>query len=77
MKNLIDLVNKSFIGSKELNGKLTKINEMKMHFISELNDKQRIEFLKFCAEIEELQKVEVKEYINHTYAICKDVFKLR
>lgn len=77
MKNLIDLVNKSFIGSKELNGKLTKINEMKMHFISELNDKQCIEFLKFCAEIEELQKVEVKEYINHTYAICKDVFKLR
>lgn len=77
MKNLIDLVNKSFIGSDELNGKLTKINEMKMHFISGLNDKQCIEFLKFCAEIEELQDLKVKAYINHTYNVCKEAFKLR
>lgn len=77
MKNLIDLVNKSFIDSDELNSKLTKINEMKMHFVSRLNDEQCIEFLNFCVEIEELQKVEVKEYINHTYNVCKDVFSLR
>lgn len=73
MKKLIGLINKSFVGSDELND----INEMNMHFVSSLNDKQCIEFLKFCVEIEELQKVEVKEYINHTYKICKDVFKLR
>lgn len=48
MKKLIDLVNKSFICSDELNGKLTKINEMKMNFASSLNDEQCIEFLKFC-----------------------------
>lgn len=77
MKKLIDLVNKSFVSSDEMNDKLTRINEMKMHFVSILNDKQCIEFLKFCVEIEELQKVEVKEYINHTYEVCKDIFKLR
>lgn len=77
MKNLIDLVNKSFICSDELNGKLAKANGMKRHFISSLNDEQCIEFLKFCVEIEELQKVEMKEYINHTFKVCKEAFKLR
>jgi len=77
MKNLIDLVNKSFVRSDELNGKLTKTNEMKMHFVSCLNDEQRVEYLKICVEIEELQKAKVKEYINHTYKVCKEVFKMR
>lgn len=52
MKKIIDLVNKSFVGSDELNNK----NELKMQFVSSLNDKQCIEFLKFCVEIGELQK---------------------
>ena len=77
MKNLIGLVNKSFVGSDELNGKLTKTNEMKMNFVSILNDEQCIEFLKFCVEMEELQEIKVKEYINHTYKVCKEAFKLR
>ncbi len=77
MKNLIDLVNKSFIASDELNGKLTKANEMKMNFVSSLNDKQCIEFLKLCSELEELQDMKLKEYINHTYKVCKEAFKLR
>lgn len=77
MKNLIDLVNKSFVGSDELNDKLTKVNEMKMNFVSSLNDEQCIEFLKFCAEMEELQEIKVKEYSKHTYKVCKETFKLR
>lgn len=77
MKNLIDLVDKSFVSSDKLNNKMAKVNELKMHFVSSLNDEQCIEFLKFCVEIEELQKVELKEYINHTYKVCKEAFKLR
>lgn len=77
MKNLINLLNKSFLYSDELNDKLAKINEMKMHFVSSLNDEQCIEFLKFYVEMEELQKIKVKEYINHTYKVCKEAFKLR
>ena len=77
MKNLIDLANKSFICSKELNDKLIKANEMKMHFVSTLNDEQCIEFLKFCVKMEELQEMKLNEYINHTYKVCKDVFSLR
>ncbi len=77
MKNLIDLVNKSYISSEEMNRKLTRVNEMKMRFVSKLNDEQCIEFLKFCVEMEELQEIKVKEYINNTYKICKDVFSLR
>lgn len=56
MKNIIDLVNKSFVGSDELNNKMAKVNELKMQFVSSLNDEQCIEFLKFCVEIGELQK---------------------
>ncbi len=77
MKNLIDLVNKSFASSDKLNNKMTKVNELKMQFVSNLNDEQCIEFLKLYAEIEELQKIELKEYIKHTYKVCKDVFSSR
>lgn len=77
MKKIIDLVNKSFVGSDELNNKMAKVNELKMQFVSSLNDEQCIEFFKFCVEIGELQKIESKEYINHTYNVCKDAFSLR
>ena len=77
MKKLTNLLNKSFIASDELNSKLTKINEMKMNFVSSLNDEQCVEFLKFCVEMEELQEMKQKEYINHTYKVCKDIFSLK
>lgn len=77
MKNVINLVNKSFVSSDELNNKMAKVNALKIQFISSLNDEQCVEFLKFCVEIEELQKIQIKEYINHTYKVCKDVFSLR
>ena len=56
---------------------MAKVNELKMQFVSSLNDEQCIEFFKFCVEIGELQKIESKEYINHTYNVCKDAFSLR
>ena len=77
MKNLIDLVCKSFVSSDELNDKIAEVNELKMLFVSSLSDEQCIKFLKLCVDIEELQKIKVKEYINHTYDVCKDVFSLR
>ena len=77
MKNLIDLVNKSFVSSDELNDKMAKINKLKMQFVSILTDKQCIEFLKLYAEMEELKETKVKEYAIQTYKVSKDVYSLR
>lgn len=77
MKKLIDLVNKSFVGSEKLKTQKEKVAELKMNFVSSLTDEQCIKFLEFWVEIEEMLKTQTEEYINHTHKICKDVFKLR
>ena len=77
MKQLIDLVNKSFVDSEKLNSKKEKVSELKMSFVSGLTDEQCIEFLEFWLKVEDLIKMQIEEYINHTYKVCKHVFKLR
>ena len=77
MKQLIDLVNKSFVDSEKLNSKKEKVFELKMSFVSSLTDEQCIKFLEFWLEVEDLIKMQIEEYINHTYKVCKDVFRLR
>lgn len=77
MKNLIDLVNKSFVGSDKLNEQMAIVNEMKTKFVSNLSDEQCVKFLRLYVEIETLQKINMEELINHTHKICKDIFTLR
>ena len=77
MKQLIDLVNKSFVNSEKLKTQKEKIAEEKMNFVSDLTDEQCIKFLEFWVEVEDLIKMQTEEYIKHTHKICKDVFKLR
>lgn len=77
MTQLIDLVNKSFVDSEKLNSKKEKVFELKMSFVSGLTDEQCIKFLEFWLEVEDLIKMQIEEYINHTYKVCKDVFRLR
>lgn len=77
MKQLIDLVNKSFVNSKTLKTQKEKAAELKMNFVSGLTDEQYIKFLEFWVEVEEMIKIQTGKYIKLTHKICKDVFKLR
>ena len=77
MKQLINLVNKSFISSEKLKTQKEKVAELKMDFVSKLSDEQCIEFLEFWVEVEDMIKMQTEEYIKHTHKICKDVFELR
>lgn len=77
MKKIVNLVDKSFVKSDDLNDKMAKILEMRTRFVYGLTDEQCIEFLKLVVEVEELVKQQTEEYIIHTYKVCRDVFKLR
>ena len=77
MKKIVNLVDKSFVKSNELNKQMAKILEMRTRFVSGLSDEQCVKFLKLVVEVEELIKQQTEEYIIHTYKVCKDVFKLR
>ena len=77
MKKIVNLVDKSFVKSNDLNDKMAKILEMRTKFVSGLSDDQCVGFLKLVVEVEEVIKQQTEEYIIHTYKVCKDVFKLR
>ena len=77
MKQLIDLVNKSFVNSEKLKEQNEKVAELKMNLVSSLTDDQCVKFLEFWLEVEDMIKIQTEEYIYHTHKICKDVFKLR
>lgn len=77
MKQLIDLVNKSFVNSEKLKEQKENVADLKMGFVSKLSDEQCIRFLEFWIEVEDMIKMQTEEYIYHTHKICKDVFKLR
>ena len=77
MKQLIDLVNKSFVNSEKLKEQKENVADLKMGFVSKLSDEQCISFLEFWIEVEDMIKMQTEEYIYHTHKICKDVFKLR
>lgn len=77
MKQLINLVNKSFVCSEKLKTRREKVAVKKMNFVSGLTDEQCITFLEFWVEVEDMIKIQTEEYIKHTHKICKDVIKLR
>lgn len=77
MKQLINLVNKSFVCSEKLKTQREKVAVKKMNFVTGLTDEQCIEILEFWVEVEDMIKMQTEEYTKHTHKICKDVFKLR
>lgn len=77
MNKIVNLVDKSFVKSNELNEQMEKVLEERTRFVSSLSDDQCVEFLKLAVEVEELVRLLAEEYIIHTYKVCKDVFKLR
>lgn len=62
MKQLIDLVNKSFVDSEKLKTQKEKVAELKMNFVSGLTDEQCIKFLKFWVEVEDMIKMQTEDH---------------
>ena len=77
MKNIIDLVGLSFKNSHEYFEKSIDIQHMKEDLISTFTPSQKDMFEKLINHINKLHKLDIEEYIVHTYKVCKDVFKLR
>ena len=67
MKQLIDLVNKSFVNSEKLKTQKEKVAELKMGFVSKLSDEQCIRFLEFWVEVEDMIK-NANRRIYQTYS---------
>ena len=77
MNKIVDVVKWSFKFSKEYMAKSVKVQYTKYDFEQTLNEKQKAMFQSVLDEIYALQKVAIDEYIEHTYNVCKEVFKLR
>lgn len=77
MNKIVDVVKWSFKFSKEYMDKTLKVQHAKYDFEQTLTEEQKAVFQNMLDEIYSLQKVAIDEYIEHTYKICKEVFKLR
>lgn len=74
---MIKLVDLSFMNSHEYFEKSIDIQHMKEDLVSTFTPSQKAMFENLINHINKLHKIDVEEYIVHTYKVCKDVFKLR
>ena len=77
MKNIVELVDLSFMNSHEYFEKSIDIAHMKEDLASTFTPSQKAMFENLINHINKLHKLDIEEHIVHTYKICKDVFKLR
>ena len=77
MKKIIELVDLSFMNSHEYFEKSIDIQHMKEDLISTFTPSQKDMFNQLLKAIYKLHKLDIDEYIIHTYKVCKEVFKLR
>lgn len=77
MKKIVELVDLSFANSQEYFKKSIDIQHMKAELVSSFNLNQKAMFEKLLDEINRLHRLDIEEYIVHTYNVSKEVFKLR
>ena len=77
MKRIIELVELTFMNSHEYFEKSIDIQHMKEDLVSTFTTSQKNIFENLIDHIYKLHKLDIQEYIVHTYKVCKDVFKLR
>ena len=77
MNKIVDFVKWSFKFSKEYMTKSVIVQHARYDFEQTLTKEQKTMFQSVLDEIYALQKVAIDEYIEHTYNVCKEVFKLR
>ncbi len=77
MNKIVDVVKWSFKFSKEYMTKSVNVQHAKYEFEQTLTEEQKAMFQSLLDENYSLQNVAIDEYIEHTYNVCKEVFKLR
>lgn len=77
MKKIIDLVSLSFKNSHEYFENSVDIQHIKEDLVCTFTPSQKDMFNQLLEAIYKLHKLDIDEYIIHTYKVCKDVFKLR
>ena len=77
MNKIVDVVKWSFKFSNEYIAKSVDVQHAKYDFEQTLTEAQKAMFQSVLDEIYSLQNVAIDEYIEHTYKVCKEVFKLR
>ena len=77
MKQIVELVDLSFMNSHEYFEKSIDIQHMKEDLISTFTPSQKDMFEKLINHINKLHKLDIEEHIVHTYIVCKDVLKWR
>ena len=77
MNKIVEAVNWSFKNSQKYFEQSIEVQHIKADLVSTLTDKQKQVFEKLLDNINKLHKIDIEEYILHTYKVCKEVFKLR
>jgi len=77
MKKIVEVVNLSFKNSQTYFKQSIELQHEKAKFIDTLNNEQRQAFEQLLASIYKLHKLDIEEYIVHTFEITKSVMKLR
>ena len=77
MKNIVELVDLTFMNSHEYFEKSIDIQHMKEDLVSTFTPSQKARFENLMSNIYKLHKVDIEEHILHTHKVCKDVFELR
>ena len=77
MKKIVEIVNLSFKNSQDYFKQSIELQHEKAKFIDTLNNGQRQAFEQLWESIYKLHKLDIEEYIVHTFEITKSVMELR
>lgn len=77
MKKIVEVVNLSFKNSQNYFKQSIELQHEKAMFIDTLNNEQKQLFEKLLESIYKLHRLDIEEYIVHTFEITKSVMKLR
>lgn len=77
MKKIVEVVNLSFKNSQTYFKQSIELQHEKAKFIDTLNNEQRQAFEQLLASIYKLHRLDIEEYIIHTFEITKSVMELR
>ena len=75
MKKIVEIVNLSFKNSQEYFKQSMELQHEKTKFIDTLNNEQRQAFEQLLVSIYKLHRLDIEEYIVHTFEITKSVMK--
>ena len=76
MKKIVEVVNLGFKNSQDYFKQSIELQHKKAKFVDTLNGEQRYAFEQLLESIYKLHKLDIEEYIVHTFETTKNVMKL-